>query len=70
MKIWNGFNKNFLKGVDKIENIVYNIYRKKEREVNKMKYTVIINNKVYTTNNRDTVMCLLAENPNATVEVQ
>lgn len=35
-----------------------------------MKYTVIINNKVYTTNSRDTVMCLLAENPNAEVEVQ
>lgn len=33
------------------------------------KYTVIINNKVYNTNNRDTVMCLLMENPNAKVEV-
>ena len=33
------------------------------------KYTVIINGTVYNTNNRDTVMCLLAENPNAEVNV-
>lgn len=33
------------------------------------KYTVTINDKVYNTNNRDTVMCLLMENPNAEVKV-
>lgn len=33
------------------------------------KYTVTINDKVYNTNNRDTVMCLLMENPNAKVKV-
>ena len=32
------------------------------------KYTVIINGKVYNTNNRDTVMCLMAENPTAEVK--
>lgn len=32
MKIQNGFNKNFLKGVDKIRLIVYNIDKIKERQ--------------------------------------
>ena len=50
--------------------MVYNIYRKKEREVNKMMYIVTFNGQTYVTNNRDTVMCLLAEHPNAEVEVQ
>lgn len=30
-----------------------------------MKYIVIINGKEYRTNNLDTVMCLMAENPTA-----
>lgn len=34
------------------------------------KYTVTINGKTYNTNNRDTVMCLLAGNPNAKVEIK
>ena len=34
-----------------------------------MKYTVIINGRTYNTNNRDTVMCLLADNPTAEVIV-
>ena len=34
-----------------------------------MKYTVIINGRTYNTNNRDTVMCLLADNPTAKVIV-
>ena len=33
------------------------------------KYTVTINGNIYNTNSRDTVMCLVAENPNAKVEV-
>ena len=34
-----------------------------------MKYTVIINGRKYNTNNSDTVMCLLADNPTAEVIV-
>lgn len=53
--------------------LYYNHRRgKKEtkKEVNTMtKYTVTINGNVYNTNNRDTVMCLLMENPNAEVKV-
>ena len=59
------------KTLDKPADLCYTYYRKKEREVTTMtKYTVTINEKTYNTNSRDTVMCLLAENPNAKVEIR